>query len=363
MEGPRSLKSGEMGSLVELLDLVFRKDSASSIAVDYPQFINEENLDRLRVIADGGKIVSHVGYVLRDVAIFGCTMTVGCIGAVASHPDCRGKGLATRVLHDAFECLRAEGADFVIISGDRGLYLRNGAALVGRYHKIKIEREELKEFDVPSIEIEEMKSEKQVPPAVRLYEREPVRFMRLLKDWHFFLASHKCMDEWAKLHIMHVDGRAAYAVAAAKPVEKCLKIAEFAGDRKLFLGGLFHLVGKYGADSVQLSVMDWDDAALNLLGGLKYQEEEQAMSGTVRIMNFPQLVKKLGPRFKALAGPPVPAISASEEDGDLLLAVGENTYRYDLARAAEMVFSGKDVPDALRGALPIPSVWYGLNYV
>jgi hypothetical protein len=31
--------------------------------------------------------------------------------------------------------------------------------------------------------------------------------------------------------------------------------------------------------------------------------------------------------------------------------------------AAEMVFSGKDAPEMLKKALPVPIPWYGINYV
>lgn len=357
MEGPRGLKSGEMDSLFELLDLVFRSGSEGSMATDSPQFLNEKNRDRLRVIADGDKIVSHVGYILRDVAIFECTMTAGCIGAVATHPDYRGKGLASRALHDALEHLRAEGADFVIISGGRGLYLRNGAAPVGRCYEMKIGYEHLKEFNVSAMEVRQIENKEDIPPVADLYEGEPVRFVRPLEDWHFFLKSHKCMNGPANLFIMCAEGVSAYAVASEKPVEGCIKVTEFAGDRRLLLGGLFELARERGEDGAHLSVMDWDDSMLDLLRKQGCEEKAMDMPGTTRIINFPQLIEKLKPRFESLR------ISASEKNGDLLLAVGEDTFTYDIAAAAQLIFRGKNVPNALKDTLPIPIPWYGINYV
>ncbi len=356
MEGPRGLKPGEMDSLAELLDLVFRKNSASSLSEDLPQLLSDENRDHLRIIADGGRVVSHVGYMLRDVSILGCTPTVGCIGGVATHPDYRGKGLATRVLHNAFERLRDEGADFVIISGGRGLYLRNGAAPVGRRYEEKIGYEHLKEFDVSGMEVREIKNKEDIPPVADLYEGEPVRFVRPLEDWHFFLKSHMCMNEPSNLFIMCAKGVSAYAVVTEKPIEGCIKVTEFAGDRRLLLGGLFELARERGADGAHLSVMDWDNSMLDLLRKQGCEEKAMNMPGTTRIINFPQLIEKLKPRFETLR------VSASEEDDDLILNVGEDTFTYDIAAAAQLIFSEKNVPSILKDALPVPIPWYGLTY-
>ena len=103
MEGPRALRADELESLRELVDEVFRKNSPRSMFDDYPQLFNQGNLHRLRVCVDDGKVVTHIGYTERFASILGCTVKVGCIGAVATHPDYRGRGLATRTLLDVFE--------------------------------------------------------------------------------------------------------------------------------------------------------------------------------------------------------------------------------------------------------------------
>ena len=130
VEGPRALRPQELDSLVGLTNRVFRADGGD-MGADFDYFLNRENAPHLRVFVENGQVVAHCGWRPADATVFGCRLRVGCIGAVCTDPEQRGKGLGTKLLHDNFRDMRADGVDFALISGRRGLYTRNSAVLWG----------------------------------------------------------------------------------------------------------------------------------------------------------------------------------------------------------------------------------------
>ena len=80
-DGPRALLPDEWPQLDALVSTVFR----STMLLNYPQLFNAENQDNLRIIADGGTVVSHVGMIQRPASFLGCRINVACVGAVATN--------------------------------------------------------------------------------------------------------------------------------------------------------------------------------------------------------------------------------------------------------------------------------------
>ena len=69
----------------------------------FPLIFNRNNLDNMRVMADGDRLVAHVGIYQSGISIYGDRLQTGSIGAVCTHPDYRGKGLATVLFADALK--------------------------------------------------------------------------------------------------------------------------------------------------------------------------------------------------------------------------------------------------------------------
>src|SRR5581483_7666368 len=125
-DGPRALKPNEWTQLDALVSAVFRPQMFH----DYPQLFNERNRHNLRIVAEDGKVVTHVGMIERPASLAGCRIDVACIGAVATYPDYRGKGFASQAFQDCCDKAAADGIDIMLISGGRGLYTRVGCRQV-----------------------------------------------------------------------------------------------------------------------------------------------------------------------------------------------------------------------------------------
>ncbi len=85
------------------------------------------------VALDGDRVIGHVGiYPLRLNVGAGAELTCGGIGAVATNPDYRGRGLMSSLLAAAITGMEQAGYDLSVLWGDRMRYAHFGWELVGR---------------------------------------------------------------------------------------------------------------------------------------------------------------------------------------------------------------------------------------
>jgi GNAT superfamily N-acetyltransferase len=64
---------------------------------------------------DGGQVLSHAGALVRDGTAGGRPVRIGGIGGVKTHPQARGRGLASAAVRRALELFREQGADFALL--------------------------------------------------------------------------------------------------------------------------------------------------------------------------------------------------------------------------------------------------------
>ncbi|HDI52319.1 MAG TPA: GNAT family N-acetyltransferase, partial [Bacteroidetes bacterium] len=175
IEGPRAVREQEFDSLIQLVNRVFRSEGGN-MQTEYPQLFNAENLGNLLVMVDDGRVISHIGLLFRDVTIYGCRLTVGCIGAVATDKEYRGRGLASKLLFDAFTRIEEAGGSLILISGGRGLYRRNACVPALRSMYFEISRSFADKNADSELTLKSFDSS-EIATVSALYRREPVRFL------------------------------------------------------------------------------------------------------------------------------------------------------------------------------------------
>lgn len=393
---PRALQPHEWDSLNRLVSTVFRP----TMFEHYPQLFNEANRENLRVVVLDGEVVSHVGMTQRWASLAGCTVKVACIGAVATYEAYRGRGYATATFADARRKARADGVDLMLISGGRGLYLRAGCRRVGcdLEYIAAAEHQQVLTALVPASHHLRLRpaGPEHIPTLRALHAAEPVRFIRPLEDWEMALQCRIVMNRPADFYLVEQDSPVtgapsavvAYLIvqrpeperapAGQQPVPLTARVAEFAGDRRAVAAALPLVQQHYPVPRVRLHVLGSDavlQAQLNAagLGGMP-----APASGTLLVINFPQLMERLRPYLAERLGQAVAQALEFSEAPDERYVIRRGSDAIVLpgpGHLGNFLFGTVD-PNAdcapegdaallalLRQALPLPALWYGVNYV
>jgi predicted N-acetyltransferase YhbS len=368
-EGPRPVRSEEMPALSDLLDTVFRGGPGNRMFRQYPQLCNEANLKNLLVFADGGRVVSHYGMVQRWASFAGCTVRVACVGAVATLPEYRGRGLGTRLLEASCAKARADGVDIVMISGGRGLYRRNGAVDFGFTTPALIDAAAAARVADPALRVREMTTY-DIADCASLYAQQASRFLRPAADWDWFLRSRTAMDQACTgLVITRDESACGYLIVAAPDADGCSDVPEFAGCAGAVVGGLSLAMSECGARSMRLHLQRHDELLFAHLDEADCHPEPEAPCCTALLLNFPQLMERMRPWFEMRLGMEAAqelAFSQPDDQTFVLASARDTLELQGCDSAARFLFQG--APNVLQPppwdrVLPLPGLWYGLNYV
>ena len=123
-EGPHGCTGYELAGALDLANLVLRTLGVApgaaprwpSIGLDYPHIYNAENLENVRVVTHGGRVVCSVGIYPTSVRTPRGTISVGGINAFVTHPDYRRRGLGAAVLQDAHAQMQRNGHHIALLS-------------------------------------------------------------------------------------------------------------------------------------------------------------------------------------------------------------------------------------------------------
>jgi len=99
---------------------------------EYPLVFDKGGPGEVFSLCEGDRVLSACAVLERELLHPGGRTRVGFIGSVSTHPDARGRGLATQLLCDAENTLRERGCEYALLWADEpGFYARRGYALEG----------------------------------------------------------------------------------------------------------------------------------------------------------------------------------------------------------------------------------------
>lgn len=387
-DGPRPLRSDEFEQLYDLLAAAFhsprRRDPGGSWVV------NEENRANLRVIAEDGKVVTHAGMVYHSASLAGCQVKVTCVGGVATFKEYRGRGFASLAFQDCCDKAAADGVDFMLISGDRGLYTRVGCRWVGIDLDFTITPGNVARLRAAAVPVEIAPVDvEHAANLSALYSLEPVRFLRPLEEWTVVLRNKSAMARKAEYWGIFRDGALQAYVFVNTPEalqrhpldSRRVRVVEHAGDRSLVISALPWLLDHYGAQRLTVCAQPSDSLLRQRLSGLGIDGVLTETWGTVRVINFCQLMERCRPLLAERIGEKYARELCFEMDeragsarGGFAIRRGAETVRLeDLASLAQYIFGVPEgdpvVPEGspelaslLARALPLPTLWYGISY-
>ena len=375
IDGPRGIKPDELDEVCDLVGRVFNWQMREN----FPTLFCKENADNIRIIKADGKIVSHIGIVVRDMIINGCRISVGNVGAVCTDENYRKRGYAWAILEDAIKKLRSDGVDMLLVSGSRTLYIQHGCTHVGKVNVYTLSSE----ISIPKMKQQARKFEiDDLPQWANLYRNEPVRFHRPYNDFHDLVTKAMVYRPNRSLSsILTNENINAYAVIAKTNVNKreVIVIDEYAGSRRAIISAIPDWFEQYRVQQCNIPVPIHDIEFSNLFEFLGIRPSfSKASGGTISIINFPQLCKKLMPLFEEKIGTcAVQNLNFSECDNNYTFRLdGEVAVYNDIHDVTKLIFGdppGIDKPteipaqgkllDLLKQIFPIPRPEYGLSYI
>jgi len=161
----------------------------------------------MRVIVEDGEVLSHAAIYYSKVRTHDFTHSVGGVGSVATHPEYRGRGLATEVLKDCINVMRESGCHLSVLwTQRRDFYRRLGYEAAGSEFLVRARMEDF--VGIPcDCSIVEYAPE-HLPDIIRIHEQEPLRTERTLQEYEAYLG----IPNVEALLAMRVNKITAYAV-------------------------------------------------------------------------------------------------------------------------------------------------------
>jgi predicted N-acetyltransferase YhbS len=346
---------------LELIETVFHPRMRDR----YPWLLSESNLNHRFVAMDGPVVVGALNYWTDDVLINGIELRVASIGAVATHPDYRGQGIATRLLNHAENVMRDEKIDVVIISGSIDLYVRYGAERLSSVMTFTVPARDLPVALVPV-------EASHVPALKAMYDENPCRFVRSVSQMEELIQATSVPSDWMNTVIYTVldhEQPIAYAVVTRRPNKPGAWIREFGGDPSVLpaLAGMLKRTLK--VQRVILEVIH-NDPLVPWLQRQGWPLTEEPMESTLKVLDFEQLVFKLKPLL-IQRNPVMAELTVTQSANEVTFTLNDHPFSTSFRTAQRILFGPwpTDIPEdhpvlnQLKGILPIPWVYpSNLNY-
>lgn len=276
----------------------------------FPFLLGEDNLDHQFIALDDNKVVGVVSYTVNNLRLGLFNLKLASIGAVSTHPDYRGKGIATHLLKLAEEKMLEEGLDVVVISGDRDLYKRFGAdhlslvasfdlpRMISEYHLVDYHDHDLETY-------------------FELYHQQPFVFERNKAEFKKLVKAIMTTDPWEQCFFYGVtfeDKLTAYLVLAIRAGETSGTIKEFAGSAKAVMAVSSLLYQRHDLKELHLDLVH-NDPYVRMLTELGLPHKHHAFDSTLKILDFNRLIELLQPYFEYVLGDDHDALFIRYYDG------------------------------------------------
>lgn len=250
----RTCGQTDIASAVALSKHVFKDNMAEQFLC----LFHAENKDRMFIAVEKtNEVRSLLCYYPSTVWLDGASIRVGAIGSVCTNEAFRGKGLASKLLHNAYEKMAQEGIVVSIISGGGGIYEASGATLTGAMMecRMKAPSASTSTTNIRPVQTSDMKR------MWELNQNEAVRFDRTLDEFKALFQGQTYPDTFATYPswiIEHSGMVAAYVVGVLEQGKDELGIKEYAGDRNALISSFAALQNEVGRSSVHFAAVPGD---------------------------------------------------------------------------------------------------------
>jgi len=386
-EGPRLVRKEEIVDSVKLFQLCFGGPPIENEAEILASYIVPKRGGAYAFLHKG-KPVSQLIIFHDQIKMYDGTVRAGSVGGVCTHPDFRGRGLASRLLEHCAEQLKKEGATLMLISGARGVYTRLGNVFHGKFVYFSIQPREEGHSRRNGLVIRKA-SNADAMLCSRLYQAEPVHFARRKSNFaaalehpmgNTYLHAESWIIERAGQPLAYLFLGIPYNQAESSGIRH---VSEYAGSRSALVEAIRQIIARSNLQKVDWPVAWQDLELIQLLQDKGYECAEAPLDGhTLRILNLPKVMKDLRPILEGCLDAKLLRGLRFEQNGPLLGGTGADRYamirgreRLELDGAAmtylvmgnadvqaEKIYAPGSLKEVISSLFPLPSFMPGLNY-
>ena len=365
-DGPRACGRYELAPLLDTVNLVLRilatpqgrPTRSPRIGHDWAHVYNHENLDNIRLVMHGGRVVSSVGIFPGTTRTDRGTISVGGINCFETVPEYRRRGIGEAVLLDAHQKMRADGHHIGLLTTTiEDYYRRYGWESAGRRLEFVLDRGNVGFLpELPEVDV----TEDWRPYAEQLralHELEPLVSPRAPEL--FALLAERKLDR------LLVATRAGQAVAYAGAHGSVVR--EYGGDHEVTAGLVRVLFERL--DDPRSSASTYapgEDPTFSMT--VAAPADADGLPGVLHATGIPQTMQYIGMvlildapgLFQALD---ITDISLTRRDGGWQLRRGSKTLEVAERELVKLVFGPERFPDFAPDVFPINFYQWPLDAV
>jgi hypothetical protein len=268
---------------------------------------------------------------------------------------------------------RAQGVDILLVSGFRSLYDLHGCTHVGKVARYYANCD--MDFPKTRSEVKPFRPE-DLPAWAALYRKEPVRFHRPYDDFQKIISRPSECRRGELYSVWEQDNIIAYAAFGHS--KDGIYIDEYAGSRLALLGSIQEWCEDFKVPGISITVPAHDLELSLMLDSIGAEAKYGSTGGTITILHFPRLCRKLMPMFQEILGSKTAGkLNFQDQNGAYTISLDDNKIEFDDARhIARLIFgnpAGRDerteinaqgqLLDVLESIFPIPRPEYGLSFI
>ncbi len=260
---------------------------AESMKRRFPDLYNKKNRSHILIMKENKEIVAVLNWYMAHIKCEESILTFGCIGGVCTKPEYRGRGYGDILVKEAYRSMEEAGVSVCLISGDRGLYLRNKAYKLGMEYECRFQEAEKCDRVVHT----NKDLGKCADKISYIYNCEDIRFIRSHEHTVSILGGIESVHHRAKAEIYNT--KEAYVVIENCPDdESVLRILEYCGPEKEVYEIIKNII-------FERKVKLYGNIALRdgFLLSKAYEKKAKNYNGTIRIIDSKRLFSQLKYRF------------------------------------------------------------------
>ncbi|GIP40346.1 hypothetical protein J31TS4_36260 [Paenibacillus sp. J31TS4] len=379
----RRLQAGDFEAAIALSDQIFRDAEQVSMGRGFP-FVFSPELGQSYGAFEEDRLVSFMGLVPSVLRVGPASIGAYSLGSVCTHPDARGKGIASQMLQDIFAFAERAEASVLLISGGRGLYRTSNCHPFGVIQQYLLDDSSAEKFRQSGggagCQVREA-DDADWFRIHRLAESRAVRFEQSLWDLAQLIKAEaicSCIKLSHKVLLAEREGEAVAFAVIGVPYpqvkgKRAPLLIEWAGDAAAVTALLTDALSRYELDRLIAPAPWFEEQLAQQLQAIAAEANPENRTHTIKLINPARLLEELAPWLRQKNEHLQASLAIQSADGGWKLSLNGREAVLNEEKLITLLFDpNPELPETLDAELksdlavlfPAPLPYdRGLNYV